>query len=143
MTTHRHARYQAPTKPSHVRVDQLWRAALTNEMGDLAALVRGVRLDWDDDWAAFRAGRYQGAVPLPDHHRLLAAADAFEKAGHLSLAAQARAIVTQIEAERDRATATRSNLARQNAKPGGAAGRINRMPGRGFADLSTPPEGDQ
>ncbi|MCM0018415.1 MAG: hypothetical protein NBV67_00310 [Tagaea sp.] len=126
---------------AHIRIDGLIRQARGAGLSKIETLLRTVRLDWDQAWDNYRAANYRiDLVPFPDVGRLLNAVDQFDAAGFPVHAATARAIVAQIEQEKDRAASTRSNTARQAAKPGGAGGRINRAPGFSFAEKSMPGE---
>lgn len=124
--------------PAHHRLFRSIRDARGAGLAEIEALLAGARADWAEAWEAFRANAYRGEAPYPDIARLLRAADLFDQAGASEEAAFARATISRIEAEKDAAEARRSNLARQTHKPGGAAGRINRAPCAGFAELSQP-----
>ncbi len=125
---------------AHIRIDGLVRQAQAAQLTDLASLLRGVRLDWNAAWEIYSASGYDPAyVPFPDVARLIEAKDRFRDAGFALFEAETRRIVEQIEREKDCAAATASDLARLKAKPGGAAGRINRVPASSFVDRSQPP----
>jgi len=130
-------------KTPQARIDRLAATAARCKLAQIEKLLRDARRDWDEAWEEFRASGYRRElIPICNADALLRVVDLLDKENQPEMAAEARAIVELEDRARDAAAAGVSDLARQAAKPGGAAGRINRLPDpgpAGFAERSLPP----